>query len=205
MTNYERMYRFGIRPWERYGTAAAASIAALLNREEAERTRPLGRALDLGCGRGQYTPLLARRGWDAVGLDAVPAAIEAARSRAANGERYVVGDVTNLGAAGVGTFDFFLDVGCFQGLTAQQQRAEGSEVTASANPDATMLMLAFAPTRLWSFLGAASRDDVATALPGWEMLAVDPADTAGLGWPMNTTAPQWYRLRLRVKDPPGLV
>jgi hypothetical protein len=27
------------------------------------------------------------------------------------------------------------------------------------------------------------------------MLAVEPADTAGLGWPMNKTAPQWYRLR----------
>jgi hypothetical protein len=24
---------------------------------------------------------------------------------------------------------------------------------------------------------------------------VVPADTAGLGWPMNNTAPQWYRLR----------
>jgi hypothetical protein len=29
MTNYSRMYRFGITPWERYATAAAASIAAL--------------------------------------------------------------------------------------------------------------------------------------------------------------------------------
>jgi hypothetical protein len=34
-----------------------------------------------------------------------------------------------------------------------------------------------------------------TAFAGWEMLKVEPADTAGLGWPMNTTAPQWYRLR----------
>jgi hypothetical protein len=46
MTNYARMYRFGITPWERYGTVAAASIAALLDREEAGRSRPLGRALD---------------------------------------------------------------------------------------------------------------------------------------------------------------
>lgn len=28
-----------------------------------------------------------------------------------------------------------------------------------------------------------------------EMLTVEPADTAGLGWPMNKTAPRWYRLR----------
>src|SRR5215468_11703455 len=62
MTNYARMYRFGITPWERYGTVAAASIAALLDREETERSGPLGRALDLGCGRGQYTPRAGAQG-----------------------------------------------------------------------------------------------------------------------------------------------
>ena len=81
MTNYSRMYRFGFTPWERYGAVAAATISALLDREEAERPRPLGRALDLGCGRGQYTPELARRGWEAVGIDNVPAAIEAAAAK----------------------------------------------------------------------------------------------------------------------------
>ena len=53
MTNYARMYRFGFTPWERYGTVAAASISALLDRGETGRSRRLGRALDLGCGRGQ--------------------------------------------------------------------------------------------------------------------------------------------------------
>jgi len=197
MTNYERMYRFGIRPWERYGRAAASSIAALLDREEAERSRPPGRALDLGCGRGQYTPELARRGWDAVGLDDVTAAIEAARRQAVNGETYVVGDVTDLSASRLGTFDFFLDVGCFQGLTAGQRHAEGRGVTALANPDATMLMMAFGPTRMSTVIGGASRVDVEAAFPHWEMLTVEPADTAGLGWPMNRTAPRWYRLRRR--------
>lgn len=81
MTNYARLYRFGITPWERYRTAAAASITALLDREETGRSRPLGRALDLGCGRGQYTPELARRGWEAVGIDYVPAAIQAAAAK----------------------------------------------------------------------------------------------------------------------------
>src|SRR5215475_8737212 len=101
MTNYARMYRFGFTPWERYGTAATASISALLDREETERSRPLGRALDLGCGRGLYTPELARRGWEAVGIDNVPAAIEAARAKnqGANGLSYVVGDVTQLPSA----------------------------------------------------------------------------------------------------------
>lgn len=198
MTIYREMYRFAIRPWERYGEAARASIAALFDREEASRARPLGRALDLGCGRGQYTPELARRGWEAVGVDYVPAAIEAASRRKPQGVTYVVGDVTALSAHDLGgTFDFFLDVGCFQGLTAPQQQAQGLGVTALANPHATLLLLAFSPTRAWSFLGAAAQEDVERAFPAWQLLAVDPADTAGLGWPLNTTTPRWYRLGLR--------
>jgi SAM-dependent methyltransferase len=189
------MYRFGLTPWERYGRTAAASIAALFDREEADRERPFGRALDLGCGRGQYTPELARRGWEAVGIDYVPRAIEAARTRGTDDVTYVVGDVTNLPAAGLGTFDFFLDVGCFQGFDAKQRLAQGKGVTALGNQGATMLMLAFGPTRLRSLVGGVSQTEVEAAFPQWALIAVEPADTAGLGWPMNRTSPLWYRLR----------
>ena len=197
MTNYARMYRFGITPWERYATAAAASIAARLDREEAERSRPLGRALDLGCGRGLYTPELARRGWEAMGIDYVPAAIEAAKAKSRGAARlsYVVGDVTRLPPAQLGTFDFFLDIGCFQGLDTGQRLSEGSGVSALANPGATLLLLSFGPGRWRWLVEGASQEEVQTAFAGWEMLASKQADTAGLGWPMNQTAPRWYRLR----------
>ena len=197
MTNYARMYRFGITPWKRYATAAAASIAARLDREEAERSRPLGRALDLGCGRGLYTPELARRVWEAMGIDYVPAAIEAAKAKSRGAARlsYVVGDVTRLPPAQLGTFDFFLDIGCFQGLDTGQRLSEGSGVSALANPGATLLLLSFGPSRWRWLVEGASQEEVQTAFAGWEMLASEPADTAGLGWPMNKTAPRWYRLR----------
>ena len=195
MKGYALAYRFGVTPWERYGTAAATSIGALLDREEAERTRPLGRAIDLGCGRGQYTPELARRGWEVVGIDNVPRAIAAANRSRVAGATFVVGDVTDLASADLGTFDFFFDVGCFQGLSLVQRLAEGRGACALANPGATLLVLAFGPTRMRSVAGGVSRADVEAAFPGWEMLSVEPADTAGLGWPLNRTAPQWYRLR----------
>ncbi|WP_242906279.1 class I SAM-dependent methyltransferase [Actinomadura terrae] len=196
MTNYARLYRLRFTPWERYGKAAAASIAAVLDREEAGRSRPLGRALDLGCGRGQFTPELARRGWEAVGVDYVPAAIEAAKARETGGATYVVGDVTDL-SSDLGAFDFFLDIGCFQGFGADQRGAVGRGVSALAKPDATLLMLAFGPNRMSSRMGGVSQAEVEEAFPGWEMLAAEPAETAGLGWPMNKTNPQWFRLRLR--------
>jgi SAM-dependent methyltransferase len=195
MSKYARLYRLGIRPWERYGTAAATSIAALFDREEGERSRPLGRALDLGCGRGQYTPELQRRGWQAVGIDSVPSAVAHAAARDTSGASYVVGDVTDLPSAGLGTFDFFLDIGCFQGLDAGQQAAAGAGVTALANPGATLLMLAFGPTRMRFLLEGATQEDVERAFPRWDLIAVDAAQTQGLGWPMNRSRPQWYRLR----------
>jgi SAM-dependent methyltransferase len=194
-TGYALAYRFGLTPWERYGRVAAASIGALLDREEAERSRPLGRALDLGCGRGLYTPELARRGWEAVGIDNIPRAIDAANRRGVSGATFVVGDVTDLEPADLGMFDFFFDVGCFQGLSFEQRLDEGRGVSALSYPDATLLMLAFQPTRMRSVVGGVSRAEVEAAFPGWEMLSVEAADTTGLGWPLNKTAPQWYRLR----------
>ncbi|MEE6286524.1 class I SAM-dependent methyltransferase [Georgenia sp. MJ173] len=194
--NYHRMYRFGMTPWEGYRSAAGSSIDALLDREVAGRTPPLGRALDIGCGRGQYTPELAQRGWQAVGLDYVPLAIDAARRRGPADVTYVVGDATKLEPIGLGRFDLFLDVGCFQGFDADQRRAEGRGVTALAEPGATLLMLAFGPTRLRSLIGGVSQRQVEAAFPGWDLVAVEPAPTTGLGFPMNRTSPHWYRLRL---------
>jgi len=193
---YATMYRLGYTPWERYGSAAAGSITARLDREEAERSRPLGRALDLGCGRGQYTPELVRRGWEVVGVDNVPRAIEAARRRNIPGARFEVADVTNLDPVELGTFDFFLDVGCFQHLDAEQRSAAGRGITALANPGATVLMMEFSrPTPIRSFAGGVSPDQVETALNGWEMLSVENAETVGLDWPMSRMQPQWFRLR----------
>lgn len=195
MKTYALFYRIGLTPWERYGSASAASIGALLDREEAERSRPLGRALDLGCGRGQYTPELTRRGWETVGVDNVPRAIEAARRKGIPGATFVVGDVTGLEAEGLGTFDFFFDVGCFQHLDAGQRLATGRGVSALANPGATLLMLEFPATRFRSLIGGVTRGEVEEAFPGWEMLSVEQAETAGLGWPLTKAPPRWYRLR----------
>ncbi|WFG47064.1 class I SAM-dependent methyltransferase [Pseudonocardia alni] len=192
------MYRMGLTPWERYGRLTAEGTGARLDREEAERGRPPGRALDLGCGRGRDTAELARRGWDAVGIDAVPAAIDAARRD--TGATYVVGSVTDLPGAGLGTFDLFLDVGCFQGFGPDDRRATGRGVTALANPGSTVLMLAFGPGRFRSVVGGVSRAEVEEAFDGWDVVAAEPAGTAGLGWPMSRTAPHWYRLRLRDRE-----
>ena len=43
-----------------------------------------GRVLDVGCGSGRFSVLLAQRGWDAVGLDFAPEMVSLAQRRAAS-------------------------------------------------------------------------------------------------------------------------
>ena len=38
---------------------------------------------------------------------------------------------------------------------------------------------------------------VGDVFPEWDLMSVDAAQTAGLGWPMKRTSPTWYRLQRR--------
>ena len=193
---YELAYRFHLTPWERAGKGAAESFGRLLDREEQDRTRPLGRALDLGCGSGMHTIDLARRGWTATGIDLVSRAVDQARQRpGADEATFVVGDVTTLDSIGLaGDIDFFLDVGCFHGLTDDQRSALGRGVTSLASPTATLLMVCFSPAQRRMLPRGASREDIQRSYPGWRVLDVEAADTTGMPGPLKKTAPQWYRL-----------
>ena len=69
---------------------------------ELERTGLVrGKVLDAGCGTGEHTILLTRLGYDVLGVDSAPTAIEQARANAAEkgvDARFEVGDAMNLGA-----------------------------------------------------------------------------------------------------------
>lgn len=60
--------------------------------------KPGQRVLDLGCGQGVLGRALAHLGVASLGVDASPALLEAARSRAGARESYVLGDVRDLAA-----------------------------------------------------------------------------------------------------------
>jgi len=60
-----------------------------------------GKVLDAGCGTGEHTILLTRLGYDVLGVDAAPTAIEQARANAADkgvDARFEVADAMSLGA-----------------------------------------------------------------------------------------------------------
>lgn len=198
---YRIAYGLGFTPWEHAGThrPAADEIAALFDREEAERTPPFGSALDLGCGSGHWAVELARRGWQVTGIDLVPKAIERARERARTAgvaARFIEGDVTALRAAGVGSgFAFFWDFGTMHGLTRPQREALGSEVTAVAAPGATMVILAWAPAHRGPLPRGAGRADIESAFPEWRVIDEQPFDASGLPTLLRRVDPRCYRLR----------
>jgi SAM-dependent methyltransferase len=59
-----------------------------------------GKVLDVGCGTGEHTILLTRLGYDVLGIDFAPQAVEQARANAEAkgvGARFEVADAMNLG------------------------------------------------------------------------------------------------------------
>lgn len=188
---YRAFYQLGITPWEGdpWQGPAAEQIATLFGREEGT-SKPHGTALDLGCGSGIWSVCLAQRGWKVTGIDVVPKAIARARERAkAIGVEveFVQGDVTALRSAGVGSgFRFVLDFECFNHLTEVQRKAVGQEVTAVSAPDATMLILVWAPGRRWPLPPGASRSDVEASFPAWKVIAED-------GYAARSTLPGWLK------------
>jgi SAM-dependent methyltransferase len=202
LLSYRLLYAVGFTPWEQMAHPQIASqIGGLFARAEEGREPPYGQALDLGCGSGTWAIELARRGWRVTGVDFVPRALRRARARAEEAGvevRFLEGDVTDLGAAEVGSgFELLLDVGCFHDeLTDEQRRAEGREATAAAIPGATLLMMAWKPARRGPLPRGASADEIQAAFPAWQLTDQVPMDMPeGAPGYVRRAEPRFYRLR----------
>ncbi len=76
---------------------------------------PKGKALDLCCGAGTNTIYLAENGFDVVGIDVSPTAIEYAQAKAAQAHinvPFIVESFLDLSFES-NIFDFVFDMGCF--------------------------------------------------------------------------------------------
>jgi SAM-dependent methyltransferase len=176
--NYSLAYRIGFHPWEdaEEQPSFTDKFSTLLDREESGRQPPYGPALDVGTGSGIWGIKLAQRGWQVTGVDIVGKALRRAHDRMREADvemRLVQGDVTELRATGVDTgFRLVLDTGTFHGLTAAEREAMGREVSAVTTPDATMLLLAWAPKRRGPLPRGVSRSEIEAAFPEWDVTDV---------------------------------
>ena len=110
--HYDLWYRFGTPPW------VGPARSELVRLVETGVLEP-GRAVDLGCGEGDNAIFLAQHGFDVTALDAAPAAVAKARSKAREAGvevDFVVDDLTHLRAV-TGQFDVLVDYGTFDDLS----------------------------------------------------------------------------------------
>ena len=109
------------------------------------RVRPC-RAIDLGCGAGNYAIWLAGLRFDVTGADSSPAAIQIARGNAAEkGVRCTFVILDLLGDLGPinGTFDFAYDYELLHHLMPEERAVYIKNVHRLTRPSATYLSVCF--------------------------------------------------------------
>ena len=185
---YGVMYRVGFTPWD--GHALPSRLQALA----ADLGK--GKALDIGCGTGDTSILLARQGWEVVAFDFVERALESARKKAGAAGvtvRFLRADVTNLGAYDVAAgFTLLCDNGCMHGLSDAQRDAYVREVSAVAASGARLLLVAFLPGKRRGPRGIGRAEVERRFSPSWELLATGPDFTSRAGETVH-----FYELRRR--------
>lgn len=98
--------------------------------------------LDIGCGAGSNVLYLARRGFEAYGIDLSPGAVQAARARAARARRPVdvrEGDSLAIPFAS-GRFAGAMDNGCFHTIPIGRRADYGREVARVVRPGGGFLL-----------------------------------------------------------------
>jgi len=191
---YSLMYRFGTPRWDTHITPP--EVRAVI---EGAAAQPAGRALDLGCGTGTTVIYLAQHGWEAVGVDFSPVAIQQARKTAKDTPEatFVEGDVSELSRLGIdGPFDFVLDIGCFHGLPTHSRQTYVQEVAHVTQPGALFMIWAIERSH-WPFLpGVPIMQDKEIADRFGQDFTLERVQNGAGRWMAN-----WYTLRRREKHP----
>jgi methyl halide transferase len=117
----------------------------LVNLIDSDAIRPC-KAVDLGCGTGNYAIYLAGRGFQVTGIDISPTAIGIARENAkSKGARCdfivadVLGDLSEVG----GTFDFAYDWELLHHIFPEQRTKYVENVSRLLSPDGRYLSVCF--------------------------------------------------------------
>ena len=104
-----------------------------------------GPVIDVGCGTGENALELSSRGFEVVGVDAAPRAIEQARAKAldrGSSVEFLVADAFSLGALGR-RFRTALDCGVFHVFDDDERPAYVASLASALEPASTIHLLCF--------------------------------------------------------------
>jgi len=137
---FRKAYETGEHGWPE--TGPTPQVAALAARAGSGRGRT---ALDLGCGEGRHTILLARMGYVVTAFDLEPLALEKARAAVRKSgltARYRAGDALNPGFDD-GAFDLVLDYGCFHHVVTRDWPRYRREIARVLKPGGHLILSVF--------------------------------------------------------------
>ena len=165
--------------------------------------------LDVGCGTGEHTILLTRLGYDVLGVDFAPHAVEQARANAADkgvDARFEVADAMNLGEPGYQTI---VDSALFHIFDDADRMRSVSSLHAAVLPGGLVHVLALSDAGR-GFGPEVSETDIREAFgDGWVLEALDSTTYRGvvqeaqadaMGVPVGTRVdePAWQARARRV-------
>lgn len=104
-----------------------------------------GAVLDIGCGSGEHSMLLAERGHTVVGIDRVPAAIEKAQAKALERNStatFQVRDALSISVLG-SSFNTVLDCGLFHVFSDEDRKKYLKELASVVKKGGTLHILCF--------------------------------------------------------------
>jgi SAM-dependent methyltransferase len=137
---FRRAYETGEHPWP--ADEPSAFVRRLVVRHASG-----DRALDLGCGEGRHSILLARMGWRVWAVDYEPMALARARRKVAAAGcrarvRFREADALALPFR-PGSFDLVVDSGCFHHIVQADWPRYRSEVRRVLRPGGTFVLTVF--------------------------------------------------------------
>ena len=168
------------------------------------------KVLDVGCGTGEHTILLTRLGYDVLGIDFAPHAVEQARLNAAEkgvDARFEVADATNLGSAP--GYQTIVDSALFHIFDDADRARYVSSLHTAVLPGGLVHVLALSDAGR-GFGPQVSETDIRGAFgDGWVLEALDPttyrgvvqqaqADAIGLPVGARVDEPAWLARARRV-------